>query len=195
MIIGLTGKYCAGKNYIAGLFEKQGCSVIDVDKLGYDVLETEKEAVFSRFGRTLQKPNGTLDRRALGKIVFSNPAELAALEAIVHPPVDNMIDNWLKNTQPKNGIFVINAAVLHRAGVFNQLKCIILVSAPTITRFCRAKRRDKLPWKILLNRFKAQKNFHSQYFAGNAEIHRVDNSGFFRIENRISKILEKLPGE
>ena len=56
MIIGITGTYCAGKNHIALLLEKQKLPVLDVDKLGYNVIETEKQNIVNRFGTDILNP-------------------------------------------------------------------------------------------------------------------------------------------
>ena len=201
MLIGLTGKYCAGKNYVAALLEKRGLPVLDVDKLGYQVLETEKEAIYARFGGSLKKADGTVDRRLLGKLVFKKPEELAALENIVHPVVNRFTEEWI-TTQRKT--CVINAALLHRSSVFDRLNILIMVTAPLFTRLLRARKRDRLSWFVLFNRFAMQKNFNSQYLAANAEIYRVENPGSpglwrfgtprsrLKLENRIDEILMRI---
>ena len=195
MLIGLTGKYCAGKNHIAAVLEKKGLSVLDVDKLGYYVLETEKTAIFAQFGCDLQKPDGSLDRRLLGQRVFGNPEKLRLLEAIVHPPVNRLMAEWTANNKDKT--CVINAALLHRAEVFDKLDRIILVTTPFLTRLLRAKRRDRLSLTEILKRFSSQKGFNTQYLSANAEIIRVGNPGLSgsqklqqKLERRIDIILE-----
>ena len=187
MLIGLTGKYCAGKNHVAALLEARGLPVLDVDKLGYQALEAEKETIFARFGADIQRPDGSLDRRLLGQRVFGNPEKLAALEAIVHPAANRLTDEW---AAAQSGHCVINAALLHRSAVFNRLERIIIVTAPFLTRLLRARRRDRLSWREILRRFASQKNFNSQYLAVNAEIYKVENSGFSKLERRVNKILE-----
>ena len=196
MLIGLTGKYCAGKNHVAALLQARGLPVLDVDKLGYQVLETEKEAIFAQFGPDLKKADGSPDRRLLGQRVFGNPEKLAALEAIVHPAANRLTDEWIA---AQNGPCVINAALLHRSSAFNRLDRIILITAPLLIRLIRAKRRDKLPWPAILKRFASQKDFNSQYLAVNAEIYRIENPGLFgsrnsrykeKLERRIEKVIE-----
>jgi dephospho-CoA kinase len=194
MIIGLTGKYCAGKNLAASILEAQGLPVIDVDKFGYQVLETEKETIFTQFGADLKNADGSVNKRLLGQRTFGNPEKLASLEAIVHPPVNRLIEEWIKN---RDGACVINAALLHRAAIFDRLDRIILVTAPFFTRILRAKRRDKLTWKEILRRFASQKDFNSQYLAKKAEIYKVENPGLSgsrnlrkKLECRIEKFIE-----
>ena len=176
-IIGLTGTYCAGKNHVAKILENRGLPVLDVDKLGHRVLETEKEAVFARFGTDLEKSDGSVNRSLLGKRVFGKPVEIAALEGIVHPAVGRLIGEWIS---AQNGSCVINAALLHKSGFFDRLDFIILVNASLITRLLRARRRDRLSPLNLFRRFSSQRDFTSQYLSGKADIYRVENPGFFQ---------------
>ncbi|MCL2722066.1 MAG: dephospho-CoA kinase [Treponema sp.] len=193
MLIGLTGAYSAGKNHIASILEKKGLPVLDVDKLGYQALELEKEAVFTQFGEDLRKSDGSLDRRLLGQRVFGKPEKLNSLESIIHPVADRLVNEWITS---QNRDCVINAALLHKSSIFNQIEHIFLVTAPFLTRFIRAKRRDKLPFKEIYRRFLSQKDFNAQYLSINAEIHRVENfgllrsPGFMNLERRIDEILE-----
>jgi len=88
--IGLTGPIGCGKSTVAGLLASRGAIVIDADRLARDVTEPGEpalDAIADRFGRELIGSDGRLDRAALGRIVFDDPAALADLEAIVHPAV------------------------------------------------------------------------------------------------------------
>jgi dephospho-CoA kinase len=91
LLIGLTGPIGCGKSAVAAwLAQLDGVDAIDADDVARAVLDpgtAEVEAVYRRFGRDLRRVDGTLDRAALGRIVFSDPAALADLEAIVHPAV------------------------------------------------------------------------------------------------------------
>ena len=197
MLIGLTGTYCAGKNHVAAILEKQGLPVLDVDKLGYKALEIKKEAILTEFGNDLLLEDNSLNRRLLGQRVFGKPDKLAALEVIVHPVMNRLAEEWITNQSSAFQHCVINAAILHKSTVFKRLDIIILVTAPFFTRLLRAKRRDKLAIWDILKRFSSQKNFISQYLTANAEIYRVENPGFFfskhlqkKLECRITGILQ-----
>jgi dephospho-CoA kinase len=200
-IIGLTGVYCAGKNHVALLLERRGLPVLDVDKLGHKVIETEKERIAARFGGDILAPGGLIDRKLLGEKVFGRPAELAALEEIIHPPANREILAWIGSRKEK--ACFINAALLHRSTVFESLDAVIIVEAPFPVRLLRARKRDKLPWPALLKRLNSQREFNAQYFTVKTDIYRVSNpscmnSGYFgfrerslrnKLENRIGEIL------
>jgi dephospho-CoA kinase len=176
MLIGLTGTYCAGKNHVAALLERRGLPTLDVDKLGYAAIETEKAAIVFRFGGDIARPDGTIDRRRLGEKVFGKLEEMAALEAIIHPAANRLTDEWIARQGGKP--CVINAALLHKSSAFERLDCLILVSAPFLIRLLRARRRDGLSWFTLLKRFASQQDFTTQYLAGKADIYKVENPGF-----------------
>jgi dephospho-CoA kinase len=197
MLIGLTGLYCAGKNHIAALLEERGLPVLDVDKLGHIIIENVKGAVFARFGEDLKNPDGSVNRRLLGAKVFGRAGEMSALEALVHPEANRLTTEWVAGQNGQN--CVINAALLHKSSVFEGLDSIILVTSPWIVRLIRAKRRDKLPFAVLLQRLSSQKQFIPQYSAGNADIYKVENRGICcqgsagkETARRVDKVLIKM---
>ena len=188
-VIGLTGKYCSGKNYIAGILEKKAYPVLDVDALGHKVIEMEKEAIAGLFGEDIIGKDGSIDRKALGAKVFGNSEKLAALEGIVHPGANRETVSWIEKQEKA---CFINAALLHRSSVFDFLDAIIIVKANFLSRLFRARKRDKLPWNAIFKRIKTQKNFNTQYFSRKTDILIVKNSAFTKAEKRIDGILSHL---
>jgi dephospho-CoA kinase len=93
--IGLTGPIGCGKSTVAGwLGQQPGVVVIDADQVARDVVvlgEPALDEVIERFGEALRRPDGSLDRAALGRTVFTDPNALRDLEAIVHPAVRQRI--------------------------------------------------------------------------------------------------------
>jgi dephospho-CoA kinase len=170
-LIGLTGLYCAGKNYAAGVFERHGVPVFDVDKAGHEAIEAKKDEITARFGGGILDGGGRIDRKRLGALVFGKPEELRALEAIVHPETNRATDAWIKAHEGLS--VVINAALLHKCGCFDRLDPVIVIRAPLPVRFLRARRRDRLPLLQLARRFAAQKDFPIQYSRKNADIRTV----------------------
>jgi dephospho-CoA kinase len=91
MVIGITGPIGCGKSTVSGwLGERPHVVVVDADHEARLVLAPgtrEVQAVYARFGSSLRRSNGELDRAALGRLVFADPDALGALESIVHPAV------------------------------------------------------------------------------------------------------------
>jgi dephospho-CoA kinase len=179
--------YCAGKNHIAFLLEKRGIPALDVDKLGHAAIEEEHAAILRRFGPGIQGTGGVIDRKKLGAVVFGRGEELAALEAIVHPAVNRLTCQWVREREGQT--LVINAALLHKSSIFEQLDAIFLVTAPWLVRLVRAHRRDLLPWRELIKRFRSQRDFTSQYLKKNADIYTIDNGPFGKADERLDEIL------
>jgi dephospho-CoA kinase len=191
--IGLSGAYCAGKNYVASLLEKEGIPGLDLDKLGHTALEMQKEALVQRFGREVLAADGSVDRRALGRRVFSRPGDLQALESMVHPCVNRLSEQWIaaQKTAGKAAC-VINAALLHKSSAFPGLDAIIIVQAPLVLRLLRARRRDHLSWREIGMRFFSQRSFASQYLGKKADIFSVTNYGTSWSNKRLLKTLRML---
>jgi len=197
-VLGITGKYCAGKNFIASLLEKKGIPVLDADKFGHKVIENERKAILDYFGTGILGLDGLIDRKKLAFKTFGNHKALLFLENTIHPGVIKLTDEWIK--EQKTDFCVINAALLHRWPFFNKLKIIILVEAPLLTRIQRAHRRDNLSYRAIFKRLNSQKEFNSKYFSGNTDIYRVWNRGFGsvsvksrkRLLNRLNEILSRL---
>ncbi|MGH7626145.1 MAG: dephospho-CoA kinase, partial [Gemmatimonadaceae bacterium] len=88
ILVGLTGNIASGKSTVARLLAARGATIIDADALARRAVEPGSpalHAIVGRWGDALLSEDGTLDRAALRHIVFANPAELEALNAIVHP--------------------------------------------------------------------------------------------------------------
>ncbi|MFS8639714.1 MAG: dephospho-CoA kinase [Symbiobacteriaceae bacterium] len=89
-IIGLTGSIASGKSTVSAMLREIGAPVIDADAIVHDLQRPGTpvfEAIVREFGPAVLLPDGSLDRRALGQIVFADPDRRRALEAIVHPAV------------------------------------------------------------------------------------------------------------
>jgi dephospho-CoA kinase len=101
LLIGLIGPIGCGKSTVAGWLAARGVVVIDADQLTRELMAPGTPvtaAVFERFGERFRLPDGSLDRRGLGRLVFSDPESLASLEAIVHPAINLMLERIVRKT-------------------------------------------------------------------------------------------------
>jgi dephospho-CoA kinase len=131
--IGLTGPIGCGKSTVAGwLGERPGVVVIDADDVAREVVapgEPALEAVLARFGEELRRSDGSLDRAALGRIVFADPAALRDLEAIIHPAVRPRILAAIAGAEAASAeAVVIEAIKLVEGGLAEQCDVVWLVT-------------------------------------------------------------------
>ncbi len=120
-VIGLAGGIGTGKSTVAALLAELGATVIDADKIGHEVYQPGSEGfrhLVDAFGRGVVAPDGTIDRRALGAIVFADTGARARLNAIVHPLIAQDLAERVataRRAHPDRPI-VIEAAILVEAG-------------------------------------------------------------------------------
>ena len=113
-LIGLIGPIGCGKSTVAGNLADRGAAVIDADQLTRDVMSPAApatESILARFGERYRRPDGSLDRAALGRLVFSDPARLAELEAIVHPAVEQLERDSIRSADARRPVAIALEAV------------------------------------------------------------------------------------
>ena len=145
-VIGLIGGIGAGKSTAARCFAARGGFVIDADALGHEVLRQPEivEKIVGRWGEGVRKPDGSLDRRAIARIVFADPEERNALEQLVFPYIGKRcleeIDRAITN--PAVRFVVLDAAVLLEAGWNSVVDRIVYIDAPRNVRLARLSIRS-----------------------------------------------------
>ncbi len=184
MVLGVSGPMAAGKNLAADILEGKGWAAVDADVLVHEVIEEKKDEVvraFSseagRLGLSLLKADGSVDRRAVGRIIFGHPELVARQEGIVYPGVNERIDVFLEENRRAGRDCLINATLLYKVPSIYKLDALLFVDAPLFLRLLRARARDGLPVRQILARFKSQGNLFSQYRKSPADIKRVWNTG------------------
>jgi dephospho-CoA kinase len=143
--IGITGPIGCGKSTIARWLGDLGARVIDADVVAREVTapgEPALAAVLDRFGADFRREDGSLDRTALGRLVFSDPAELAALEAIVHPAVRSRIRRAIGEAETAGvPAVVIEAIKLVEGGLAAECDEVWLVTCDPSVQLDRLVRR------------------------------------------------------
>lgn len=146
-IIGLTGGIASGKSTVSAMFRSLGAQIIDADEIAREVVAQGQPAlaeIAQRFPGVLA-PNGSLDRTKLGARVFADPAERAALNAIIHPRIQQA---FLERTQAlaERGIELViyDAALLIENRLHEWMNGVIVVSVPPQVQLSRLIARDGL---------------------------------------------------
>jgi len=144
--IGITGGIGSGKSMISKVFEVLGIKVFYADDAAKQVMTNDPiliDALKQTFGNDAYFSDGSLNRKYIAGIVFSNPDELAKLNAITHPAVFRAFDQWL--TQVKDAPYVMKeAALMFESGSSKLCDKNILVYAPLDMRINRVMSRDGL---------------------------------------------------
>ncbi|MEN9790897.1 MAG: hypothetical protein RLZZ63_555 [Gemmatimonadota bacterium] len=136
--IGLTGNIAAGKSAVAERLRAHGLTVIDADALAREVVAPGSPAldsIVARWGPRVLRADGTLDRAALRSIVFADPTERAALEAITHPAIERLRSARVAEAAARGETLVIlDIPLLFEAGLTKSVDRILLVDAPVAVR-------------------------------------------------------------
>ena len=177
-VIGLTGGIAAGKSTVSEALREAGAVVIDADKVGHDAYRPGTEthaALVEAFGPQIVAEGGEIDRRALGAIVFADPAQRQRLQDIVWPRMKEMMRSQLED-QAANGtdLAVIEAAVLFEAGWQDLMDEIWVVQVPEEVARERLIARNGLSAEDANARIRAQLSNDER--ARHAQV-IIDNSG------------------
>jgi dephospho-CoA kinase len=143
-IIGLTGGIAAGKSTVSQRFAAHGAVVVDADQLARDAVAPGSpglQAVRERFGNTVIAPDGSLDRPALGAVVFADPEARKALEAITHPEVWRLAQQRFDAAEAADpdAVVVYDVPLLAEAQGTRPLRfdAVVVVDAPAAVRIDR----------------------------------------------------------
>ncbi|MFO6453238.1 MULTISPECIES: dephospho-CoA kinase [unclassified Aeromicrobium] len=137
--VGLTGGIASGKSTVSARLAALGAMIIDYDRLAREVVEPGSPAldlIAQRFGAGVITPEGTLDRPALGALVFADPAALKDLEAITHPAIRDLAARREQEAGP-DGIVVHDNPLLVEMGAAAACEVVIVVDAPEEIQIAR----------------------------------------------------------
>ena len=178
LVIGLTGPSGAGKGTVAERLAVYGLPVINADKVYHQLLVPPSDCLnelVEHFGTSVLLHDGTLNRKALGDIVFSHPAALDRLNAITHKHVMAEIRLQLDQLRKQNvRAAVLDAPQLFEAGANRDCSVIISVLADAKLRLERIMERDKLDADTAYRRIAAQKK--DEFFRSHSD-YIIENNG------------------
>lgn len=179
LLVGLTGGIGTGKSTVAAMLAARGAVVIDADRLAREVVEPGEPTlarIVEEFGPEVLGPDGRLDRKALGALVFADPARRRRLEALTHPPIRARLDARLEALARAGfrGVVVVDAPLLVESGLHRAMDRLVVVTADEATQLARLMARDGLDRAEALRRIRSQ-----MPLAAKARLadHVIDNSG------------------
>ena len=175
MVLGLTGKYCSGKNIVGRVFTDRGWYELDMDRFGHDALVRKTTEVVRVFGQGILSENGSIDRKRLGSIVFGNIDQLMRLESIIHPEMVHRCEQVIKNNKDRH--ILINAAILHHMGLNSLCDSVLWIESDLFTRFRRAWTRDRVSLLQIIKRIYGQRKLDAKYWVEDVDIHIIRNMG------------------
>jgi len=193
--VGLTGSIGVGKSFVASVFVELGCHVLDADQTAREVVMPGTpglKALTEAFGEEILNPDGTLNRKQLGAVVFNDESQRQRLNSILHPFIiarqDEILNGW--EAEDPNGIGIIDAALMIESGGYKRFDKLIVVHCRPEVQLERLMLRDKLSREEALRRINSQMpQEEKQKFAD----YLIDTSdGFESTRSRSVEIYHKL---
>jgi dephospho-CoA kinase len=143
LVIGLTGGIASGKTEAARHFARLGAGVVDADQVGHELVAPGGPAlkeIIAAFGKDLLLADGSLDRAALGRKVFADPAARQRLEALLHPRIrDEMLRRLAELHTP---YAILAAPLLVETGMTELVDRVLVIDAPEELQRARSRARD-----------------------------------------------------
>ncbi|QCX32507.1 dephospho-CoA kinase [Caloramator sp. E03] len=193
-IIGLTGGIASGKSYVSEILKSKGIPVIDADAISREIVNKGSEAlkeIESEFGKEILNEDGTLNRKKLGCIVFSDKNKLETLNRIMHPKIIKEISERVEKIKSEGfKLCFIDAALLIETGLYRITDIVILVYVDRQTQVERLIKRDNISLIEAEKRIESQMSFkekmkYSHYI--------IDNNGSREYtKQQICKIIEEI---
>jgi dephospho-CoA kinase len=195
IVAGLTGGIGSGKSTVARFFEEQGAVVINADEMAHRAIRRGSAAydrVVSLFGKDILDPDGEIDRKNLGKIVFDDPNLLLELNRIVHPIV---FEAWRRKKEKIAGdtpdaVVIFEVPLLVESGAHRMVDRVIVVRTERETQIRRLMSRDRIPRKEAEKRIDAQMSLEEKLRFADAIID--GDRDLEEVQKQVGKIYEEL---
>ena len=159
--VGLTGSIGVGKSFVASVFVELGCHVLDADQTAREVVMPGTpglKALTEAFGEEILNPDGTLNRKQLGAVVFNDESQRQRLNHLLHPFIivrqDEIMKAW--EAEDPDGIGIIDAALMIESGGYKRFDKLIVVHCRPEVQLERLMLRDKLSRDEALRRINSQ---------------------------------------
>ena len=177
-VIGLTGGIASGKSTISSMLRKMGLPIVDADVISRRVVEMGSpvlERIKSEFGEGVISPEGALDRKALGQLVFNDSEKLKLLNSITHPAIIEEINRDINALSARGEMLcVLDAPLLIESGINGMADRVVLVYADSKSQVSRLMERDNISRVLALKKISSQMDFEEKRKYAD---YVIDNSG------------------
>ena len=196
LVLGLTGNIGCGKSSVSTIFMENNIKVVDADIVARQIFDDKNllNEVFSTFGKSIRNQDGSLNRRALGNIVFNDDEKLILLNSLTHPKIKQKILSKVeeyKNQGEK--IVVIDAALLIEDDYIPYIQKLILITCRKEIQINRIIARDNCTKEEAISRINSQMSQEERVkFAD----YIIDNSNSFEeLQKKVLELISVLQGE
>ncbi|MGZ5278560.1 MAG: dephospho-CoA kinase [Pseudobdellovibrionaceae bacterium] len=191
---GLTGGIASGKSSVSQILKDEGFAVVDADMIARQVVETGSaglKAVVDQFGAGVLRPDGSLDRKVLGQMVFGSPEKLLQLENILHPLVRQETLKQRQSLQSAGHAFTFyDVPLLFEKRMQKDFDGILVVAASEQLQCQRMKMRDQLSDSEIQSRLQAQLPLTEKIKQATWVIH--NNGSLQDLKKATLQVLEKI---
>lgn len=177
-VLGLTGGIASGKSSISAMLKEMGFPIVDADEIARRVVEKGSpvlERIKEEFGEGVLNADGTLNRKALGQLVFSSNKKLELLNSITHPAIIEEIRRNIDALSAKGErLCVLDVPLLIESGINNMADAVLLVYVDEKTQLYRLMNRDHISEELALKKISSQMSFEEKKKYAD---YIIDNSG------------------
>ena len=185
-IIGLTGQTGAGKSSVREILRQKGAAVIDADTVAHDITDNNVNCIYDIVNRFSK-----IDRKALGKRVFSDKKELMALNKIIFPYILEAIEHEVLGHIAKGAEnVVIDGATVIESGCGKMCDVLVSVVAEEETRITRIIKRDGISKADAERRVSAQKP--EEFYTENSDFVIRNDSTPAELERNVNSVLKNM---
>lgn len=177
-IVGLTGGIASGKSTVSQMLADHGVTIVDADEIARDVVEPGRPAlqdIREAFGDDVIDEDGTLNREALGSLIFDDPEARERLNAITHPRIAREMRRRADAAGQRGEPWVVyDAALIVENGLEDAFDCLVVVTADATTQIERLQSRDDISRSEAQSRLDAQMPLEAKVEVAD---YLVDNNG------------------
>ncbi|MBP1044704.1 dephospho-CoA kinase [Enterococcus sp. BWM-S5] len=165
LVLGLTGSIATGKSTAVEVFKKAGFPIVDSDQIAREVVEPGTPglaAIITAFGSSVLQSDGSLNRKALGKIIFSDDGKREQLNGILAPFLLEKIVGDIEEAKKGSPLVIADIPLLYEQGYEKYVDLVAVVYIPEQVQMTRLMNRDSLDEEEAKRRMKSQESIEEK---------------------------------